>query len=284
MEGYLGIYSDGTVAEPPPLEPGPGAADLADEVDEEEPAPTFEPFKDLCKRRFLWYYSSYLAAIEEGEKAHFPGEAFKTMPFEGGGNSMGGKFDYPELRRRLVLVRAVLDQETARWAEEGRVLVARDAAVAASLLRTFQQLAAHFRAADGVALDVALAQPDNPFVWLLTYFGRPMTHLDGGMFRVRVAVSPRFPDEQPRVTFEAPPLFHHRVAADGTVCYFPRRPDELQSHVEAIVEAVEDEHPPYDPRTLVNLEASRLFWGSEADKKQYNRALRRSVQRSVEMD
>ena len=280
MEGYLGIYSDGTVAEPPSLEP-PAAADFEDE-DEEEPAPSFEPFKDLCKRRFLWYYESYLTAIDEAEKERIPGEAFKAMPFEGGGNTMGGKFDYPELRRRIMLVRKVLDQETQRWAEEGQVLVQREAVFAAQLKRTFEQLSAHFQNSDTVMMDVALAKADNPFVWILTYFGRHMTQLDGGMFRIRVAISPRFPDEQPRVTFETP-LFHHRVAKDGTVCYFPKRQDDLQSHIEAIIEAVEDEQPPYDPRTLVNLEASKLFWGSEADKKQYNRNLRRAVQRSMEM-
>ena len=279
MEGYLGIYSDGTVAEPPPLDAPPGGD--VDE-DEEEPTPSFEPFKDLCKRRFLWYYESYMTTIDEAEKDHFVGETFKTMPFEGGGNTMAGKYDYPDLRRRLALVRKVLDQETARWAEEGAVLVQRDATFAASLRRSFEQLAAHFKRSEAVTLDVALAAEGNPFVWILTYFGRPMTHLDGGMFRIRVSISPRFPDEQPRVAFETP-LFHHRVGQDGTVCYFPKRPDDLQSHVEAIVDAIEEEHPPYDPRTLVNLEASKLFWGSEADKKQYNRALRRSVQRSMEM-
>ena len=278
MEGYLGIYSDGTVAEPAPLEP-PAAVEL--DEDEEEPALAFEPFKDLCKRRFLWYYDSYQATIDAAEKDHYVGEPFKTMPFEGGGNTMPGKFDYPDLRRRLALVRRVLDQETARWAEEGAVLVQRDAAAAAALRRTFQQLAEAFKRSEAVTLDVALATADHPFVWELTYFGRPMTQLDGGMFRMRVCLSPRFPDEQPRVTFETP-LFHHRVAKDGTVCYFPKRADDLQSHVEALVEAIEEEHPPYDPRTLVNLEASKLFWGSEADKKSYNRALRRSVQRSME--
>ena len=278
MEGYLGIYSDGTVAEPAPLEPPAGV-----EIDEdlEEPTPLFEPFKDLCKRRFLWYYDSYLNTIKEAEKSHVLGEPFKTMAFEGGGNSMSGKFEYPELRRRLQLIRTVLDQETSRWAEEGAVLVKRDNAFAASLRRQYSQLAEYFKRNDMVTLDIDLACKDNPFVWILTYFGRPMTQLDGGMFQIRMSISPRFPEEQSRVRFETT-LFHHRIAKDGTLCYFPKRQDDLQSHVEAIVEAIEEENPPYDPRTLVNLEASKLFWGSEADKKQYNRLLRRSVQRSTE--
>ena len=278
MEGYLGIYSDGTVAEQAPLEPECGI-----EIDEdpEESTPLFEPFRDLCKRRFLWYYDSYLNTIKDAEKRHEFGEPFKSMAFEGGGNSMNGKYEYPELRRRLLLIHTVLNQETSRWAEEGAVLVRRDNTFAASLRRQYEQLIEHFKKNDMVTMDIDLVCQDNPFAWSLTYFGRPMTHLDGGMFQIRMCISPRFPEEQPRVRFETT-LFHHRIAKDGTLCYFPKRQDDLQSHVEAIVEAIEEEQPPYDPRTLVNLEASTLFWGSEADKKQYNRLLRRSVQRSTE--
>ena len=101
------------------------------------------------------------------------------------------------------------------------------------------------------------------------------------MFKIKVSISPRFPEELPRVIFETP-LFHHRVANDGVLCYFPSKPDDMKSHIEAIVEAIEEESPPYDPRTLVNLDASKLFWGSVDDKKLYNRQLRRSVQRSTE--
>ncbi|MCJ1397344.1 hypothetical protein MMC11_000536 [Xylographa trunciseda] len=278
LEGYLGIYADGTVAEPPPVYPVETA-----EFDEdiEESNPTFEPFKDLCKRRFLWYYESYLLSIDSAAKQHTVSEAFKIMPFEGGSNTMNGIFNYPELRRRITLVRRVLDDETARWAVEGQVLMDMDTSIAANLKRQFEQLIEVYKKNDMVTLDIDLVHPGNPFAWLLTYFGRPMTQLDGGMFKIRVAISPRFPEEQPRVTFETP-LFHHRIAKDGTLCYFAKRPDDLQSHVDAIVEAIEDEHPPYDPRTLVHPEASKLFWGSEADKKLYNRQLRRAVQRSTE--
>jgi len=108
-----------------------------------------------------------------------------------------------------------------------------------------------------------------------------MTHLDGGMFKIRMSISPRFPDEQPRVVFETA-MFHHRISTRGVLCYFPRRPDDIKSHIEAIIEALEDTEPPYDPRTLVNPEASKLYWGSIEDKKEYNRRLRRSVQRSID--
>lgn len=47
--------------------------------------------------------------------------------------------------------------------------------------------------------------------------------------------------------------------------------------MEAVIQTLEEENPPYDPRTQVNLEASKLFWGSKEDKKEYNKKLRRLV-------
>lgn len=281
MEGYLGIYSDGSVAEPPPLESDDPTVDL--DAEPEEDNAMFEPFKDLCKRRFLWYYSSYMKTIEEVEKNHSVGEKFVIMPFEGGGNTMDGRFDYPSLKKRLVLIRQVLDAETTRWAAEGEVLVRRENSLPSQLERQRRQLIEAYKKRPGITLDIDLEDPKNPFVWTLMYYGRPMTQLDGGMFRIRVAISPRFPDEQPRAFFETK-LFHHRISPDGVLCYFPKRAEDLQSHIDGIIEVIEEEHPPYDPRTLVNPEASKLFWGDEADKKQYNRFLRRTVNRSMEME
>lgn len=279
LENYLQIYSNGSVAPPPPLEP-PERTEY-DEEDDEEASAAFEPFKDLCKRRFIWYYEAYMVSVEAAAKQVRINESFKMMPFEGHGNGMEGKFGYAEIKRRLQLIRHVLDNETARWALEGLVCVKRETSFAAQLHRHFGQVADHYKKNTMVTVDFELPDPHNPFVWLLTLFGRPMSQLDGGMFKIRMHISPRFPDEQPRVRFDAP-LFHHRVAVDGSVCYFPKRPEDLHNHVDSIIEAIEDEHPPYDPRTLVNLEASRLFWGSEADKKTYNRMLRRAVQRTME--
>ena len=265
------------MTETPPLEL------CRSEYDEDQDGsePAFEPFVDILKRRFLWYYECYLMTIAQAEAEHTENEDFKSMPFEGGHNSMNGKFHYPELRRRLRLIRKVLDSETERWVAEGQVLFKKEASFAANLKRQYEAMVEFYKRNDMVTLDIDLVDKDNPFLWQLTYFGRPMTHLDGGMFKIKLAISPRFPDEQPRVVFETP-LFHHRIAKDGVLCYFPKRSDDIQSHIEAIVEAIEEEQPPYDPRTLVNPEASKLFWGTPEDKKSYNRLLRRAVQRSVE--
>lgn len=278
LEDYLNIHSDGVVDEFPTLQEHGGYRTEYDDV--EPPPPPFEPFKDLCKRRFLWYYECYLLSIEEAEKTVKPNQNFVIMPFEGGGNTMPGKFNYPELRRRLQLIHNVLFREIDYWAEEGAMQVRKESTMASMLERQHQQLVETYKKNDMVTLDIDVADR-NPFVWLLTYFGRPMTNLDGGMFRIKICISPRFPDEQPRVIFETK-MFHHRISKDGVLCYFPKRQDELKSHVEAIIEAIEDTEPPYDPRTLVNPEASKLYWGSADDKKQYNRQLRRAVQRSME--
>ena len=221
-----------------------------------------------------------MLAIDKAAKDVKENDNFTIMPFEGGGNTMGGKFKYADLRRRLELIHAVLYSETEHWAKEGLAMVKRESSVAAGLQLLFERVAENFRRSDMVTLDVDL-ENRNPFVWIMTYFGRPMTNLDGGVFRIKMSISPRFPDEQPRIVFETP-IFHHRISKNGVPCYFPKKADDLKSHIEALIEAIEETDPPYDPRTLVNPDATRLLWGSADEKKQYNRQLRRSVQRSTE--
>ncbi|KAI9740291.1 MAG: hypothetical protein M1834_004869 [Cirrosporium novae-zelandiae] len=273
LEESLGILPDGTIDY---------TLSKEYEADSDEPLnlPAFEPFKDLCKRRFLWYYDSYMRTIDSAEKKVGVNEAFQRMPFEGSGNAMEGIFNYPELRRRLNTINMAIHQETERWATEGAVAAATDKGVASNLKRQYEQIVESYKQNDLVTLDLELDQ-GNPFVWILTYFGRPMTHLDGGMFRIRISLSTRFPEEQPRVKFETQ-MFHHRISPAGVLCYFAKRPEDMKSHIEGIVDSLEDEAPPYDPRTLVNPEASKLFWGSAEDKKAYNKKLRRAVQRSLE--
>ncbi|KAK3488767.1 UBC-like protein [Neurospora hispaniola] len=283
LEEYLGINPDGTFA-PTSVSGeiaslGSGESDM-DILDEESSVP-FEPFKDLCKRRFLWYYDSYLVAVEKGKSEVKDNQSFARMPFESLGNGMEGKFNYTELEKRLKVIKAALDTETEGWAAEGLQAKAQETTVAVNLQRQFEQVVEHFKRRD-LAHSIEL-EDGNPFVWLVTYFGKPMTNLDGGLFRIRLCFSARFPEEQPRARFETK-IFHHRIAADGTPCYFApqNRREDVRTHLEAIIDALEEESPPYDPRTLVNPEAFKLFWGSADDRKMYNRRLRRSVQQSME--
>jgi ubiquitin-conjugating enzyme E2 Z len=241
---------------------------------------TFEPFKDKCKLRFLWYYDSYHQSVDAEAPKHKDGTKFERMPFEGQGNTMDGSYQYSALKRRLTTIKEKMDQETERWAEEGKVAVAKELGIATNLKRQFEQTTELYKEQDNVPIDIELVD-DNPFVWQITLVGRYNTNLDGGIIRVRVSISPRFPSEQPRVRVETP-LFHHRISSNGQLCYFITQSDNLSQHVQAIVSAIEDENPAYDPRTLVNLEASKLLWGKAEDKKAYYRRLRRSVADSLE--
>lgn len=257
--------------------------DMDDDLEMEDPSVPWEPFKDICKRRFLWYYDSYLETIKKAKEEVKDGQPFARMPFEGTSNTMDGKFNYTELEQRIRKIKDALDAETEKWAAEGVSPRMKDATVAVNLGRQFEQIKESYKRSD-VPHCVELVD-GNPFVWNLTYFGRPMTNLDGGMFRIKLNFSPRFPEEQPRVKFLTS-MFHHRIAADGTPCYFPNpsRREDVKQHIDAVIEALEEEQPPYDPRTLVHPEAHKLYWGTSDERKLYNRQLRRSVQRSMEED
>ncbi|GAB0135341.1 hypothetical protein EsDP_00003683 [Epichloe bromicola] len=274
LENYLGINATDKFPETVPSR--------SEDYDEEDPI-AFEPFRDLCKRRFLWYYQSYLDSIETGKSEVKELNPFVRMPFEApGSNSMDGKFNYPDLERRLHKIKAVLDAEPDTWAKEGLEAVAKESTVAVNLQHQYEQAVSYFKQGD-MPHDVAM-EDGNPFVWIITYFGRPMTNLDGGLFRIKMNFSTRFPDEQPRVRFETK-IFHHHVAPDGTACYVPNplKREDIKSHIEAIISTLEEDEPAYDPRKIINPEATKLLWGSSKDdKKQYNRRLRRSVQQSME--
>ncbi|VUC34492.1 unnamed protein product [Clonostachys rosea] len=277
LENYLKITADGKKIK----ESSERDQESYDDV--EEVNIPFEPFKDICKRRFLWYYESYLEAIKKGSGLVKPNQGFATMPFESRGhNGMDGSFDYPDLERRLKNIKKALDEETESWAREGLENTAEETTVSVNLKHQFEQVVGTLKGGD-MPHNVSL-ENGNPFTWVLTYFGRPMTHFDSGLLRIRINFSPRFPEEQPRVKFETR-IFHHLVAPDGTICYSPKpnKKEDIMSHVEAIIAALEEDEPAYDPRKIVNLEANKLFWNGEKDgKKLYHRRLRRSVQDSTE--
>lgn len=239
------------------------------------------PFADLYKRRFLWYYDVYMRNITLAKGKVTKGQKMIITAFEHPGNQMAGSFVYEELSKRIQVIRDALDAETQAWAEEGLEAVAQEKGVAARLQRQYEQLVESYRRNSHAAVELSLVD-DNPFVWDLTLFGRPMTNLDGGIFSIRIHFSVRFPEQQPRVSVLTP-LFHHRISATGGVlCYFPVKQEEVKSHVEAIISAIEEDKPGYDPRTLVNPEAASLLWGGEDSRKVYSRRLRRSVQASSE--
>lgn len=278
LEEYMNISTGSQLSsKPKKSKVGAAAADDADSDDGE--AGPWEPFKDMIKRRFLWYYESYKLSIAKAQQDHVEGEVFRSMPFESTGNNMEGRYMYSQLLQRLERIKAAIDDEAGLWVEQGLLALKQQTGRAANLKRQYEQAVEAFKRNTLVSLDIELVN-GNPFEWAITYFGRPMTNLDGGLFRIKLYISTK-PEEHLRAKFETP-LFHHRIAVDGTPCYTTSKPDDVKSHIDAIIEALEEEHPPYDPRTLVNSEAAKLFWGSPDDKKAYNRQLRRAVQRSTE--
>ena len=272
LENYLGIGNE----EPPEVAIYEAVPDCQSNGTEA----SFEPFKDLCKRRFLWYFDSYLLCIEREAPQHKDGAQFIKMPFEGPGNAMEGLYQYSSLKARLQTIYDRLTEEMYAWAEEGRLAVEQELGIACNLQRQFEQIVEDSKSNDSATLVLELVDK-NPFVWQLVLFGKPMTNLDGGVFRIKIFINSKFPDVLPRVKCETS-IFHHRVSKDGIVCYSPARQDDLKSHIEAIIGTIEEDCPAYDPRTLVNPEAAKLLWGTPDEKKMYNRRLRRSVQESTE--
>ncbi|EPS38548.1 hypothetical protein H072_7684 [Dactylellina haptotyla CBS 200.50] len=276
LEEYLGLKPDGTYIIRQPEE-GESSENDPQYV-EEGGVYFFEPFKDLCKRRFLWYYDTYLTSIEAEKEKVTENQVFVRMPFEmAGGNSMGnsmeGKFGYAELERRIKNIRKALDDEAAKWGPEGLDWLKREEGVAANLQRQFEQTKVYFRENDSVPLDLDL-QDKNPFIWEVSYFGMPMTNLDGGLFKFTMRFSVRFPEEQPRVQFSTP-MFHHKINKDGIPAYFPGKPEDVRSHIDGVIAVLREEDPAYDPRTQLNMAASKLYWGTKEEKREYNKQFRR---------
>ncbi|OGM39717.1 ubiquitin conjugating enzyme [Aspergillus bombycis] len=193
--GILPYGSTSTIAEPA------SKGDEADEEDQilsENDKPVVDRFADLRKRRFLWYFDSYIQTIDAADSDISRKCKFQTMPFESPGNTMDGHFDYPELRRRVVLLREKIICETHNWLLEGIGVKEQELSIASNLQRQYEQIVEDLKRQKNFAVDLELADT-NPFLWAFTYFGRPMSHLDGGIFRFKIYISPRFPEEQPRV-------------------------------------------------------------------------------------
>ena len=240
------------------------------------------PFTDLYKRRFLWYYQSYLNSIDEEIATHGDdvkdGKAFRNTPFECGSNSMHGHYCYSQLKERLGKIYNALLAETKEMEATGLRQI--ETPMALGMQNAFENISKKQNNTTDMPMSLELIDK-NPFVWRVAIFGRPMSNLDGGIFNIKIVWGTNFPETQPRVQVETP-LFHQRISPQGILCYFPSNSEDIGSHVKGIIYAIEEESPPYDPRTRVNPEASKLLWGSPQDKRSYNSRLRRSAQASTE--
>ncbi|SMQ46394.1 unnamed protein product [Zymoseptoria tritici ST99CH_1A5] len=241
----------------------------------------WDPFADLMKRRFLWYYDVYMKAIDKHVGDQREGKAFSRMEFEYPPNSCEGHFGYKALKGRFEAVLNKLEEEKLSWEQAGAVQVAEGTQLATQLAFQFTQLQSVWDDAkpSGSRMEFSLPNPKNPFVWNITLFGEPMSNLDGGIFAMKMHIPPNFPHAQPRVTLETP-IYHHRVSSKGTLCYFPVKEDEISSHLDAIAAAIDDKVQKFDPRAMVNPEIFDQYWGGEDKRKVYSRKLRRSAQES----
>ncbi|KAJ5157861.1 uncharacterized protein N7482_008961 [Penicillium canariense] len=240
------------------------------------------PFLDFYKKRFLWYLEMYKHAIQEGleKEKNRHRHDFPMLPFEHPGNSMRGTWDYEDLKARLEKLEDCTMDETHNWPIEGLELVKKDVGIAVSLRAQHEQIASGLGRRGEAMVDLELVD-DNPFLWRLTYFGRPMTQYDGGVLKIKIFVSPRHPIEQPRVFLETP-LYHVRVSKKNVLVYLPTQADEMSRHIEGIINSLEEETPPFNPLLIVNPEASKLCWGNKEEQRQYSRKLRRSVAATLE--
>lgn len=243
----------------------------------------FDPFAHLFKHRFLWYYDSYMKTVEEEGVKVRESQAFSRASFEATGNQMSGAFNYPQLKTRLEKIRVALDAEKDSWAAEGRTAVEEGRGLAATMKGKFEQLRNYFNnPEDGdPSVELSLEDKTNPFVWNIMVMGCANTDFANHVVNVRMHISPRFPEQQPRVVVVPASLFHHRVSKTGGVlCYFPEKKEDLKSHIVAVVSALLEENSAFDPRTTVNPEAAELRWGGEEGLKKYRRRLRRSLEDS----
>ncbi|KAJ3367051.1 hypothetical protein GGF32_000112 [Allomyces javanicus] len=241
-------------------------------------------FEDVAKWLFMCYYRRYLDIVASETKLVTAGAPFARMPFEGSGNTMEGRYEYAQLETRLHTIFQALQQETDSWIRQSREgadqWTEASSLTYGNLKSQFQQIV-ESKEFDGF-MDVALGEDDNPFVWHLTVFGRPATHYEEGVFRVRLVFHPEFPAVRPRVTFQTP-FYHVNVSPDGYPYYRPERMDEVRTHLRAVTSFFTTD-PDSDPTTHLNKEAAELFFGGRDKRKEYGRHARRCASRSTEYD
>ncbi|KAJ3127711.1 hypothetical protein HK098_005947 [Nowakowskiella sp. JEL0407] len=237
------------------------------------------PFMDLEKRIFLWYYYLHLERIEEESKKTTHRAPFPMMRFEGGSNGMSGHFDYVSIKARLTRIYNTLFAEVENWKEESKQWIKDDLTICSTLRGQFEQITV-----SGVLseknITVELVN-DNPFVWEVLFLGPLDTNYEGGMFKAEMVFPKNYPEGSPRIRFLTK-VFHPNVTEDGVPYYrLLEREDDVKQHLNALSKLF-DSPPNNSPFTHINSKAANLCFGSEADKKLYNRTVRRCAQDSLE--
>ncbi|KAF9974336.1 hypothetical protein BGZ73_002255 [Actinomortierella ambigua] len=236
-------------------------------------------FSDLSKRLFLCYYDIYQDIVDNESARIKDGTEFYKAGFEFGGNKMDGKFNYASLRSRLVQIKDAINEETRQWTQCSKEWI-ESSNISSNLQRQFEQVREYYRENDSGGIEVELVN-GNPYEWNFTLFGPPMSNYDGGMFKVELVFSNQFPEVQPRARFVTP-MYHVHVNSDGVPIYSVTRSDDVRSHIEAIRDMIVREDPKPIPSTHINVEASKLYFGTKEQKREYSRNARRCASRSLD--
>lgn len=137
----------------------------------------WDPFADLTKRRFLWYYDVYMRTIDKFKGEQRDGTAFSRMEFEYPPNSMEGHFGYASIQKRMEAIFQKLEDEKGLWEQQGALQVEEGTQLATQLAFQFtqQQHSWSEKQCAGSRIELSLPNKKNPFVWDITLFGEPMT-------------------------------------------------------------------------------------------------------------
>jgi ubiquitin-conjugating enzyme E2 A len=117
------------------------------------------------------------------------------------------------------------------------------------------------------------------FVWAASIFGPADTPWEGGVFSLRLTFSEGYPNRPPKVRFTGP-MFHPNVYSDGTLCLdlIQDQWSPVQS-VSTLLTSVQSLLTDPNCSSPANAEAARLF---TADRREYNRRVKRVAARSIE--
>jgi len=120
---------------------------------------------------------------------------------------------------------------------------------------------------------------DNLFVWAGSLFGPAETPWEGGIFSMRIFFHDEYPAKPPKVRFTCD-MFHPNVYSDGVLCLDiiqdQWKPVYTTANVLLSIQSMLTDPNCASP---ANPEAAQLY---EADRKEYNRRVRRIAQKSVD--
>ncbi|KAL1515059.1 hypothetical protein AB1Y20_004124 [Prymnesium parvum] len=251
-------------------------------------------FADSRKQLFLMYFHLYLAEVDRLSQSDTAREKsdFKRMPFESPSNGITGSFQWSVLRSRLTALHAKLMEEVEEWrawgaAQTQLVQEGWDSSVN-SCMHHLRQEEERLRG-DGVDGTSIGSEHTNTSVWVATIFGPAETLWDGGMFQVELVFPPNFPDSPPFVRFVTP-IFHPHINEQGVPylrqlitwhCCEPKQ-RTLHALLHALVSLLATSPSP-EPVTHLDARAAALYFSSTDGQKEYNREVKKRVQRSVEM-